>query len=107
MKKATLILGFLVASFAAVAQVKDDVKQSDLKGPEYKNYQHWRHKTVPTVIYSATNIKSLQGPEFKNNQRGRNISKEDLGVVKIVGDERQNLKGPEYKNYNPFRRKLR
>jgi hypothetical protein len=110
MRKATLILGFLVVSFAALAQVKDDVKQSDLKGPEYKNYQHWKHKTVPAKVYSATNVKPLQGPAYKNHQAGRNISKENLAVVQIGGNEQQNLKGPDYKNYNhsrPLRKKSR
>ena len=105
MKKATLIVGFLVASFGAVAQVKSDVKQSDLKGPEYKNYQHWKHKTVATVMYSATNVNSLQGPAYKNSKPGRNISKENQAVVKIGGNEQQNLKGPEFKNYSPWRKK--
>lgn len=105
MKKVTLILGFLVVSIGAVAQVKDDVKQSDLKGPEYKNYQSWKHKTTPTEIYSASNVKSLQGPAYKNYQPGKDISKEDLVVVKTTGNEQYNLKGPEFKNYSPLRKK--
>lgn len=105
MKKETLILGFLVVSFGAFAQVKSDVKQSDLKGPEYKNYKSWMHNAVPTEIYSATNVKSLKGPAYKNYQPLRDTSKEDLVVVKTVGNEQQNLKGPEFKNYSPWRKK--
>ncbi len=104
MKKVTLILGFLVVSFGAVAQEKDNVKQSDLKGPEYKNYNS--HNTVPTEIYSVTNVKSLQGPEYKNNKPLKGASKEEFVVVKTVDNEQQNLKGPEFKNYNPLRKKL-
>ena len=62
MKKVALILGFLVISFGAFAQEKSIVKRSDLKGPAYKNYKPWEHKTVPTVIYLDNKKKSLKGP---------------------------------------------
>ncbi len=102
MKKITLILGVLFISFGAFAQEESNVKQSELKGPAFKNYKHWMHTTVPVKIYSESNKVSLQGPAYKNQQPGRNTSKKDLVEVKIVGTERQNLTGPAYKNYGPW-----
>ncbi len=107
MKKLTLILGVLLISFTAFAQEKSNVKQSDLKGPDFKNYKHWMHKTEPTKIYSENNKKPLQGPAYKNQQPETNTPKEDLVEVNIGGNERQKLTGPEYKNYGPWSKKVK
>lgn len=105
MRKAILILGLFVVSFGALAQEKGEVKQSDLKGPEYKNYKAWMHKAVPTKILSATTVKTLQGPAYKNNRPGRDTSKVEQTLVSTAGNEHQNLKGPAYKNYNHHTRR--
>jgi hypothetical protein len=105
MKKLALILGVLLISLGAFAQEKNNVKQNDLKGPDFKNYKHWMHKTEPIKIYAENNKKSLQGPAYKNAQPVRNTQKEDLVEVKIGGSERQKLTGPAYKNYGPWSKK--
>ncbi len=105
MKNIAFILGVLLISFSAFAQEESNVKQSDLKGPAFKNYKHWMHKTVPTKIYSENNKTSLQGPAYKNQQLGRNTSSQDLVEVKIGGSERQKLTGPAYKNHGPWSKK--
>lgn len=105
MKNIALILGVLLISFSAFAQEESNVKQSDLKGPAYKNYKHWMHKTVPTKIYSESNKTTLQGPAYKNQQPGRNTSNQDLVEVKIGDSERQKLTGPAYKNHGPWSKK--
>jgi hypothetical protein len=105
MKNIALILGVLLISFGAFSQEKNNVKQSDLQGPAFKNYKHWMHNTVPAKIYSENNKKSLQGPAYKNYQPGRNTSKQDLVEVKIGGSERQKLTGPAYKNHGPWSKK--
>lgn len=101
MKKVALILGFLVFSFGALAQ-ESNVKQSDLKGPAYKNYKSWTHKTEPTKIYSENNKVALQGPAYKNAQLWRATSKENLVVVNTAANEKQKLSGPAYKNFGPW-----
>lgn len=103
MKKIALILGFLVISLNAFAQEQTNMKQSDLKGPAYKNYKHWMHKATPTKIYSESNKVALQGPAYKNQQALKNTEKGNLVAVKIGGSERQKLTGPAYKNYQPWR----
>ena len=105
MKKVTLIIALFVISFGAVAQEKSEVKQSDLKGPEYKNFKSWMHKAVPTKVYSAAKVKTLQGPAYKNYQPGRDIAKAEQALVATVGNEQQKLKGPAHKNYNHHDRK--
>lgn len=105
MKTLALILGFLVVSFSAVAQEKSNVKQSDLKGPAFKNYKHWMHKTAPIKVYSENNKTSLQGPAYKNAKPFSNTSKENLVEVKTTGSERQKLTGPAYKNHGPWSKK--
>lgn len=105
MKNIALILGVLLISFSAFAQEENNVKQSDLKGPAYKNYKHWMHKTVPTKIYSENNKTTLQGPAYKNQQPGKNTPAQDLVEVKIGDSERQKLTGPAYKNYGPWSKK--
>lgn len=107
MKKVALILGVLFVSFGAFAQVETNVKQSDLKGPAFKNYKSWMHKVVPTKIYSENNKESLKGPAYKNYQPSRDTSKKDLVVVNIAGSERQKLTGPAYKNYGPWSKKAK
>ncbi|MGA9637015.1 hypothetical protein [Flavobacterium sp.] len=102
MKTIALILGFLVVSFSAVAQEKSNVNQSNLKGPAFKNYKHWMHKTTPIKIYSENNKTVLQGPAYKNAQPLKNTSK-DLVAVKIGDTDRQKLTGPAYKNYQHWR----
>lgn len=105
MKKVALILGVLLASFNAFAQEKSNVKQSDLKGPDYKNYKHWTHKTEAIKIYSENNKVALQGPAYKNNQTSKENSKKELIEVKIGNSERLKLTGPAYKNYGPWNKK--
>lgn len=100
MKKAALILGLFVVSFGALAQEKSAIKQSDLKGPEYKNFKHWMHKAVPTNIQSAAAVETIQGPAYKNRQLRRNASRGEQALVTTVGNEQQKLKGPAYKNFN-------
>ncbi|MRX47319.1 hypothetical protein [Pedobacter puniceum] len=106
MKKVALILGLFVLSFGALAQEKSEVKQSDLKGPEYKNFKSWMHKAVPTKIQSASTVNTLQGPAYKNQNLRKNTSNTEMALVSTVGNEQQNLKGPAYKNYNHFSRKV-
>ncbi|WP_281336941.1 hypothetical protein [Flavobacterium eburneipallidum] len=107
MKKIALILGVLLVSLGAFAQEKSNMKQSDLTGPDYKNYKHWMHKTEPVKIYSETNTTTLQGPAYKNQQPGTNNSKKELVEVKIGGSERQKLTGPAYKNHGPWNAKTK
>lgn len=98
--KAIVILGLFVISFGAMAQDKSPVKQSDLKGPEYKNYKVWMHKTAPTKIQSTATAETLQGPAYKNRQPGRDASIGEQALVSTVGNEQQKLQGPAYKNFN-------
>lgn len=102
MRNLAMILGVLLVSFTAFAQEKSNVKQSDLKGPDYKNYKYWMHNTVPAKIYSENNKKPLQGPAYKNQQPGSNVSEKDLVVVSTVGSKKQKLTGPAYKNHGPW-----
>ena len=95
--KAILILGLFAISFGAMAQEKTPVKQSDLKGPEYKNYQFWRHNVAPTKIQAAATVETVQGPEYKNRRPAATSNGEQVLVT--FGSERNNLKGPAYKNY--------
>ncbi|CAD0009520.1 thioredoxin domain-containing protein [Flavobacterium chungangense] len=105
MKNIVFILGVLLVSFSGFAQEEPTIlKQSDLKGPAYKNYKFWKHETVPTKIYSENNKQSLQGPAFKNAQPV-NTPKVDLVEVKIGGSEKQKLTGPAYKNHGPWSKK--
>ncbi len=104
MKTAIIMLGLFVVSISAMAQEKSPVKQSDLKGPEYKNYKVWMHKTEPTKIQSAAAVPTVQGPEFKTRQPATYASNVEQAVVSAVGSEQQKLQGPAYKNYNHARR---
>lgn len=102
MKKAALILGFLGFSYGVFAQEANNVKQSDLKGPAYKNYQVWKDKSEPVKVYSQINRKSLQGPEYKNQQTIESTPKENLQLVNTSNSERKRLTGPEFKNFGPW-----
>lgn len=102
MKKLVLILGVLAISCNVFAQEGKNVKRSDLKGPAYKNYQVWMDKSKPVMIYSEVNKPSLQGPAYKNQQIVANTPKENLVAVKVGGNERQKLTGPDYKNFGPW-----
>lgn len=104
MKNIVLILGVLLVSFSGFSQEEPGkVKQSDLKGPDFKNYKVWMHETEPVAVYSENNKQSLQGPAFKNAQPIKEeTSKQDLVQVKIGGSEKQKLTGPAYKNYGPW-----
>jgi len=102
MKKLALILGVLAISGGVFAQEGKNVKQNDLTGPAYKNYQVWMDKLEPTKIYSQNSIEALEGPAYKNQQPSKNTPKENLVEVKIGGSEKQKLTGPAYKNYGPW-----
>ncbi|WP_026904780.1 hypothetical protein [Pedobacter glucosidilyticus] len=104
MKKTVLILGLFAFSFGALAQDKSEVKQSDLKGPEYKNFKSWMHKAVPTNVQSASTATELQGPAYKNQRFNRNTQKTEMATVATIGSEQQKLKGAEYKNYSSHKR---
>ena len=105
MKKAILILGFLVISLSAFAQAETNVKQSDLKGPAYKNYKYWMHKTEPTIVYSDNSKKDLTGPAYKNYLPSSDASKQELVAVNTSGSEKQKLTGPAYKNHGAWSKK--
>ena len=105
MKKIALILGVLLVSLSTFAQEVSNMKQSDLKGPAFKNYKHWMHNASPVKIYSENNKKSLQGPAYKNYQPEKDTSKKELVEVKIGGSETQKLTGPAYKNHGPWSKK--
>ncbi|PXY42850.1 hypothetical protein DMB65_02200 [Flavobacterium cheongpyeongense] len=103
MKNITLILGVLLISFSAFAQEEPTkMKQSDLKGPAFKNYKVWMHETASVKIYSENNKESLQGPAYKNAQPVINTSNKDLVEVKTSNPEKQKLTGPAYKNHGPW-----
>lgn len=106
MKNIVLVLGVLLISFSAFAQEEPTkVKQSDLKGPAFKNYKVWEHETVSTKIYSENNKQPLQGPAFKNAQPIKETSEKELVEVKIGNPERLKLTGPAYKNHGPWSKK--
>lgn len=105
MKNIVMILGVFLISFSAFAQVENNVKQKDLKGPAYKNYKVWMDKSEPTKIYSENNKKPLVGPAYKNQQVLTDSSKKDLVVVNTTSNEKQKLTGPAYKNHGPWSRK--
>jgi len=104
MKKVALILGFILVAFGASAQEKDNVKRSDLKGPAYKNYKPWKHKTQATTLYTTNRKQALTGPAYKNYKPWKDTSKVEVVVVNTSGTERQKLTGPAYKNYKPWKK---
>ena len=97
MIRAIIILGLFAVSFSAMAQEKSPVKQNDLKGPEYKNYQFWRHNVAPTKIQAAATVETVQGPEYKNRRPAATSKGEQVLVT--FGSERNKLQGPAFKNY--------
>ncbi len=106
MKNIALILGVLSLSFTAFAQEASNVRQNDLKGPDFKNYKHWMHNTEPVKVYSEKNKTTLEGPAYKNEQTWKNNSNKELVEVQIGGGERSKLTGPAYKNYGPWTKKV-
>ena len=98
MKNLALVLAFLFVSLGAFAQ-----KRSDLKGPEYKNYKPWKHKSEPTQVYTSNRKSDLKGPEYKNYKPSNNDSEIRLTAVSY-GSERSQLTGPKYKNYKHFKK---
>src|SRR6056300_952391 len=100
MKNITLILALIfISSSAAFAQ-----KRSELKGPAYKNYKPWKHKSTPTVIYTEENKKSdLTGPAYKNYKPWKDTTEASYAVVKF-GTEKSKIMGHEFKNYKPWRK---
>ncbi|WP_348799195.1 hypothetical protein [Flavobacterium adhaerens] len=102
MKKITLFLGVLLVSISAFAQEKSNVKQSDLKGPDFKNYKVWMHTIEPVKVYSENNKTVVQGPAYKNAQLAVNTTEKELVEVKIGNPERLKLTGPAYKNHGPW-----
>ena len=105
MKKIAFIIGFLIVSFGTFAQEKKNVERSDLKGPAYKNYKPWKHKTVTSAIYSVSKKKSLTGPAYKNYKPWRDKRKMETVLINTGGTERQKLMGPAYKNYKPWKKR--
>lgn len=105
MKKVAFILGFLLVSFGNFAQEKKTEKRSDLRGPAYKNYKPWKHKTVTPAIYLVNKKKSLTGPAYKNYKPWRDTTKTETVLINTRGTERQKLRGPAYKNYKPWKKK--
>ncbi len=96
MKNLVLVIAFVFISTSIFAQ-----KRKDLKGPAYKNYKVWEHKSEPTPIFVNTNKKDLKGPAYKNYKPWRDNSKKTKIVV--VSSKRSKLTGPAYKNYKPWR----
>lgn len=94
--KAILILAMFAISFSAMAQETTPVKHGDVKGPEYKN-RKWLHDLAPTKMQSAATVETVQGPEFKNRRPAATSTGEQVLVT--FGSERNNLKGPAFKNY--------
>ncbi|WP_166959914.1 hypothetical protein [Yeosuana marina] len=98
MKNTTLILLLFLFSIGAYAQ-----KRSDFKGPAYKNYKPWLHKTEPITVYTVIKKTKLTGPAYKNQKPWQNTSEKKYVPI-VFGSERSKLKGPEYKNYKPWRK---
>lgn len=101
MKKAVLLLGFLLISLGAFAQEGKDIKRSDLQGPAYKNYKYGKHQTTPVKLYAVNKKKSLTGPAYKNYKPGKEEAEVKKVLINTSGHERQKLTGPAYKNYKP------
>ncbi|ANW96555.1 hypothetical protein AXE80_09815 [Wenyingzhuangia fucanilytica] len=77
-------------------------KQSDLMGPEAKNYKPWQNETKATVVVKENNKRNLRSPEFKNYKPWKH--KNDKETVAIASDDqKRKLQGPEAKNYKPWR----
>lgn len=100
MKKLLVVLGFIFFSTITVAQ-----KRNDFKGPEYKNYKYWQHKTEPTVVFVSIEKKGLMGPAYKNYKPWQNNGKNTIVKVLNLKSTRSKLMGPAYKNYKPWKKK--
>lgn len=98
MKNIAIILALVfAASTSAFAQ-----KRSDLTGPAYKNYKPGKNKSEPVAIYSVAKEEKLIGPAYKNQKHRKDTSEKTYTTV-AFGSEKSDLKGPEYKNYKPWR----
>ncbi|XCF06487.1 hypothetical protein ABI125_01195 [Tamlana crocina] len=98
MKNIAIILALVfAASTSAFAQ-----KRSDLTGPAYKNYKHGKQKSEPVTIYSVAKEEKLTGPAYKNKKHNTDASDKTYTAV-VFGSDKSDLKGPEYKNYKPWR----
>lgn len=98
MKNISLILLIMFASFSVFAQ-----KRSDYKGPAYKNYKPWLHKSEPTLVFSVSKQEKLTGPAYKNQKPWQNKSQNTYTPI-VFGSERSKIKGSAYKNYKPWRK---
>ncbi len=96
MRTTVSTLLIVLLSVGAFAQ-----KRSDFRGPDYKNYKPWLHKSQPIIVYTLTNKTKLQGPLFKNYKPWQN-QLESKYIPIVFGSERSKLKGPAYKNYKPW-----
>lgn len=99
MKKLFLSVSIILVSLSAFSQ-----KRSDFKGPEYKNYKPWLHKSEPTIVYSVSKKTKLTGPAYKNQKPWQNTSEKKYTAI-TFGSERSKLTGPAYKNYKPWLKK--
>ena len=98
MKKLILTLAVLLVSFAGFSQ-----NRNDLKGPAYKNYKPWLHKSEPVKVYSINPEAKLTGPAYKNKKHW-NRNTETKKTLITFGSERSKLTGPAYKNFKPWRK---
>ncbi|WP_298492634.1 hypothetical protein [uncultured Algibacter sp.] len=96
MRNTILTLLVVLLSVSLYAQ-----KRSDFKGPEYKNYKPWLHKSEPTLVYTVETKTKLTGPEHKNQKPWKNKANKDYVAI-VYGSDRSKLKGPAYKNYKPW-----
>ncbi|GAA4802200.1 hypothetical protein [Litoribaculum gwangyangense] len=98
MKNLAFVLLFMFVSFGVFAQ-----KRGDFKGPAYKNYKPWLHKSETTLVYSVSKKEQLTGPAYKNKKPWQNKSQKTYVPI-VFGSERSKLTGPAYKNYKPWRK---
>lgn len=99
MRKLIIFLIIVFLSVKGFAQEKANVKRNNLKGPAYKNYKPWLHKTKPVTIYIKKNKVKLMGPAFKNRKVWNTDKNTEYVAINITGSKRQKLTGPSYKNY--------
>lgn len=95
MKNLQLILLLVFVSFVGNAQ-----KRNDFKGPAFKNYKPWLHKTESTLVCIVSLNEKLTGPAYKNQKPRTNKPHKTYTPI-VFGSERSKLKGPAYKNYKP------
>ncbi|MBD0823328.1 MULTISPECIES: hypothetical protein [Aestuariibaculum] len=99
MKNLLFILAFVFVSFSAFSQ-----DRSDLKGPAYKNYKPWKHKTEAKPVFTSNTKTDLKGPEYKNRKVWKKSEEASYTQV-VVENKKANLMGPAYKNYKPNKEK--